>query len=292
MAPLLTVIGDLVEDIVVWSRSIRPGTDNPATVHRTRGGSAANVATVAAALGPTRFIGRVGDDDAGRRLVSELAACGVDVRAQIAGTTGAVVVIVTADGERTMFPDRGAAAELDSIDPTWLVATTILHVPAYGLVDERTARVLAGAAAAVRSSGGAISVDLSAVPVVEAIGRHRLRSLLGELGASLVFANRAEAATAGIDTLAGATCVVKDGPRPTTVVAVDGSSHTVAVPPVDGVRDTTGAGDAFAAGFLAAWMRSADPCAAARAGHSSAATVLRTAGAAAQPYAPRRVARA
>ena len=83
---------------------------------------------------PTRFVGRVGDDDAGRLLTAELAAAGVDVRVQRrAASTGTIVVLVTPDGERTMFPDRGAAAALRHIDRSWLERTAVLHLPAYGL---------------------------------------------------------------------------------------------------------------------------------------------------------------
>ncbi|MDE3131176.1 MAG: hypothetical protein KGL16_08465, partial [Acidobacteriota bacterium] len=101
---MLGVVGDLVEDIVVWSPgAVRPATDNPSRITRTRGGSAANVAALAASIGtPARFIGRVGDDATGCQLVEQLSQCGVDVRAQRNGRTGAVVVLVDAAGERTM----------------------------------------------------------------------------------------------------------------------------------------------------------------------------------------------
>ena len=92
--------------------------------------------------------------------------------------------------------------------------------------------------------------------------------------------------------LAATTAVVKDGPRPTRISTPDGSSEIVAVTPVDEVRDTTGAGDAFAAGFLTEWMRGADHATAARAGHATAATVLRSAGAAAHPHRTSTAARA
>jgi len=281
-SPLLTVIGDLVEDIVVWTESMRRGTDNPASVHRSRGGSAANVAAVAAGLVPTRFVGRVGGDDAGRRLVAELRACGVDAVVQTGGTTGTVVVVVTPDGERTMFPDRAAAAGLQPIDPGWLAGTTLVHVPAYGFVDPATVTVLAAAAQAARATGAAVSVDLSAVSVVEALGRDALDDALGRLGASIVFANRDEAIAAGLEDRPppGALVVVKDGPRPATLVEADGRRRKVDALEVDGVTDTTGAGDAFAAGFLAAWATGADPVTATVAGHRSAAAVLAHPGAA------------
>src|SRR6478735_2045460 len=101
---LVTVVGDLVEDVVVWvDRPVTAGTDNPATVRRSPGGSAANVAAaVARCGGRARFIGRVGDDGDG--LVDELAADGVDVRVQRGGRSGTVVVLVAPDGEGRCCP--------------------------------------------------------------------------------------------------------------------------------------------------------------------------------------------
>ena len=74
---MLAVIGDLVADLIVLGgSSLERGTDNPAEVRITRGGSAANVAAAAAPRHPVRFIGRVGDDTIGRALIAEMAAAG------------------------------------------------------------------------------------------------------------------------------------------------------------------------------------------------------------------------
>ncbi|HEU4756020.1 MAG TPA: PfkB family carbohydrate kinase, partial [Agromyces sp.] len=158
----LVVVGDLLEDIVVWATEpIRPATDSAAQVFRSRGGSAANVAAHAAALAPTRFIGRVGDDGAGRALESALAATGVDVRVQRSGRTGAVVLIVAPDGERTMFPDRAAAAELDRVDPDWLDGVAWLHVPSYGFEHEPMRGEVRRLLSLARDRGAHVSIDAS-----------------------------------------------------------------------------------------------------------------------------------
>ena len=83
-----------------------------------------------------RLICRVGADPLGEQLVAALTSAGVDVRAQRAGRTGAVVVLVDGTGERTMLPDRAAAGELSDVDPAWLDGVTWLHVPAYSLLSE------------------------------------------------------------------------------------------------------------------------------------------------------------
>ena len=94
---VLATIGDLVEDVVVrLDGAVNVASDTSSTIERRQGGSAANVAVAAARLGaPVRFIGQVGDDAAGRALVEELGAAGVDVGAiRFGGTTGTIVVLV------------------------------------------------------------------------------------------------------------------------------------------------------------------------------------------------------
>ncbi|MEY2959386.1 MAG: hypothetical protein RLZZ01_1954 [Actinomycetota bacterium] len=279
---MLTVIGDLVEDIVVWTAGpTRRGTDNTSVITRRRGGSAANVAAHAAGSTEVRFIGRVGTDPVGERLVAALGASGVEVRAQRGGRTGTVVVMVdSTDGERTMFPDRAAAAELGPVDPTWLVDTSVLHVPAYGLATEPAATSILEAVDSVHASGGAVSFDLSAVTLVEWFGPDRLVSTLLGAKADLVFANSEEAASCDLARLVegGSIVVVKNGADPAVVSTRSGIVRVDALP-VEGVLDTTGAGDAFAAGFLADWAIHRDPVAACRSAHRLAATVLHVPGA-------------
>ena len=118
---VLVTVGDLVEDVIVWHEApTRYATDNPCVVRRSRGGSAANVAVFASRLMPARFIGCVGDDPVADLLTSELAGHGVDVRVQRRGRTGTIVVLVDSGGERTMYPDRAAAADLSEVPDAWL----------------------------------------------------------------------------------------------------------------------------------------------------------------------------
>ncbi|GLI26155.1 hypothetical protein ARHIZOSPH14_03970 [Agromyces rhizosphaerae] len=288
---VLVVAGDLVEDVVVWlAEPTRHATDTAARIVRSRGGSAANVAAFAAGAGAAaRFVGCVGADAAGDGLARGLASAGVDVRLQRAGTTGTVVLLVDPDGERTMYPDRGAAAELHRpVDPSWLDGAGWLHVPAYGLEREPARSAVVGLADAAREAGAGVSLDASSTGLIDTLGLERFRALAARLAPDIAFANADEAALLGIGSastgdhgtapLAPLT-VVKRGPDPAEVLRPGRPALHVPAAPVADVRDATGAGDAFAAGFLVAAMSGADPRAACVAGHALAASVLGSPGA-------------
>ncbi|MCD2444167.1 PfkB family carbohydrate kinase [Agromyces sp. SYSU K20354] len=283
---VLAVAGDLVEDVVVWvDEPVRAATDTAARVFRARGGSAANVAALAAPLVPTRFIGRVGADAAGAALADDLASAGVDVRVQRSGRTGTVVLLVDAEGERTMFPDRGASAELAGVEPGWLDGVAWLHLPAYGLEREPMRAELRRLAVLGRAVGARVSVDASSTGLLTGIGVDPALELIRAIGPDVLFANEDEAALLGLSgggpvaASVAPTVVIKHGPLPTDVVERGELAARIDVAPVDGIRDLTGAGDAFAAGFIAATLRGSDVAAACRAGHERAASVLTNPGA-------------
>jgi sugar/nucleoside kinase (ribokinase family) len=281
---VLGVVGDLVEDIVVWSEGeLRPATDNPSRITRTRGGSAANVAALAASAGaPTRFIGRVGDDAAGVGLVETLAACGVDVRVQRQGRTGTVVVLVDRHGERTMFPDRGAAAELNGVPGDWLESLGLLHATSYSFGAEPAAGATLELMATARAAGVELSLDASSTGLLEDLGIARYLEAVETLRPAIFFANASEAALLdlGAPPFSTMLTIVKDGADPTIVRHPDGRRTIVPVAGVAAVRDATGAGDAFAAGFLTAHLAGQDAEDAVQVGHTLAAAVLQSPGAA------------
>ena len=275
------MIGDVLEDVIVHlnAETVRIGTDNPVRIERRRGGSAANVAAGAAGLVSTRFIGRVGSDPLGDQLIDQLAAVGVQTAVERVGRSGTVVVLVDRTGERTMFPDRATAGELAEFDPAWLDDLTHVHVPAYGLFVAPMANAMRAALVEARRRGIRASVDVSAASLLEDYGVERFVALMRELRPELLFANRDEAAvldgSGWFDALGDddPIIVVKNGSDPARLWNGE-QWQTIAPETVIAAADTTGAGDAFAAGFLAAWANGAEPEAACRAAHAIAARHL------------------
>ena len=240
---MICTLGDLLLDVVV--RLDGPIAEDTDTYGRTRvgpGGQAANVAAWTAALGgPARFIGKRADDPAGVVLADELRRRGVELAGPVQGTgTGTVVSVATPDGKRTMLTDRGIAPGLEphELDASWLEDCEWLHIAGYSLARPpiRDAS-LAAAALAAR-----VSVDLSSTAAIEAGGVDEFRKVLGRIHPDIVFANEEEAGLVGeIDT---ETLVVKRGAEG---IVVGGAEYEAK--PTE-VVDTTGAGDALAAGFL------------------------------------------
>lgn len=206
------------------------------------GGQAANVAAWVVALGGrATVVCRRADDPAGRVIAGDLEQRGVVVRGPLlSGATGTVVSLATPDGRRAMLTDRGVAPGLSAaeVDPSWAAAADWLHVPGYSLTREP----VAGAALAAAGHARRVSLDLSSSAAIRAVGIDRFRERAVALRPELVLGTAEEHDLVG--PLAAATVIVKLGAGG---CRVNGEHH--AARPVE-VVDGTGAGDAFAAGFL------------------------------------------
>jgi sugar/nucleoside kinase (ribokinase family) len=235
----LVSLGDLLVDVVVaLAGPLDPGDDAVATTRLGAGGQAANVAAWAAALGAEAvFVGKRGADPAAAMLTGELETRGVRVVGPREGRSG-IVVSLSGDGDRSMASDRGSAPELraEELDPVWF-ACDHLHVSGYALAREPIASAALHAGALARAGGAVVSLDLSAASLIDAAFRRRVR----ELAPSLVFATERERARFGET---AARVLVKHG---AAGVSLDGTEYPAA--PTD-LLDTTGAGDALAAGYL------------------------------------------
>ena len=248
----IATLGDVLLDVVVLlSEPLAAGGDVRASNRAGAGGQAANVAAWAVELGAdARCIAKRGDDPAGELVARELGARGVEVVGPVGeGDTGVVVSIVGDDGERSMASDRGVAPSLEpeELDPAWLDCD-VLHVSGYALLREPVSHAALLAARLAREGGARVSVDVAAWTEIRAFGPVRFRELLDTIAPDVLFATEAEWEMLGGAYLTAPTGVIKRGPRGAIVVTEDARLDLA---PVDAdVVDTTGAGDALAAGFL------------------------------------------
>jgi ribokinase len=249
---ILCALGDLMLDLIVRiERPLARGDDTPALTRAGAGGQDANVAAWAAALGAqSRLIAKWGGDTPGRLVAAEVGARRVEVLGSMApGRNGVVISIVERDGERSMLSDPGVSADLraEELETEWLAGCDALYLSGYALLRRPIDEAGTVAAAAVRAEGGVVAVDLSTWTAVRAFGAARFLARLEEIQPDVVFANERELEELGAEPPAG-TIVLKRGAAG-AVVSTGGQRTEHAAKTVE-VVDSTGAGDALAAGFL------------------------------------------
>ena len=262
--PRLVTIGDLTLDVVVRPEgAAETGTDVPATIRFRAGGSAANTARAFARLGGrATFIGAVGDDRLAGLLRAALHGDGVIAHlVTTRGRTARLIVSLAPGGERSFLTDRGVADALAwrAVRPAWLAGADALHLPAYSLLTAPLAQTALEAARGAHAAGALVSVDLASKRPLLATGPAVARATISAVGAAVLFANRDEAlALAGRGGMRrlldlAPICVVKAGAAGCTVMWMSDNGKVTQIDIAArrlAVADSTGAGDAFDAGFL------------------------------------------
>jgi sugar/nucleoside kinase (ribokinase family) len=266
----VVVVGDLVVDVVLKpDRALEHGSDVPGRVFLAQGGSAATAARWLGRLGArSSLVAAIGRDAAGRALVDVIRADGVTPRVvRIAGArTGRIGVLVSSDGQRSFVQDRAAALQLAPSDlkPDWFARADAVHLPVYSLLDEPLGLAGRRAIELARAANAMVSLDLASIGPLLAHGRRSARALISEISPDILFATASEAgALLGKYAVEGLLddariAVVKRGPEGATVLAREGDGRLrfeVATEHI-AATDTTGAGDAFDAGFLVGWFMS------------------------------------
>jgi ribokinase len=284
----IVVVGDVMVDVVArLSGPLAAASDAPAAIRFHGGGSAANAAAWLAAAGARPvLIGCVGDDERGRHAHGELRMAGVDARLAVDPDlpTGACIVLVGPDGERTMVPDAGANDALadDDLPDELLEPGAHLHVAGYALLREGSRAAARGAIQRALRVGMSVSVDPSSSALLSP-------EFLGWAeGTGLLLPNvpEASALTGESDPERAARALAERFDEVVVTLGAEGAlwtdgSEVLRVPaePVEAVTDTTGAGDAFVAGLLAARLAGADVSEALAAGCRLAARAVTSSGA-------------
>ncbi len=281
----MTLIGDA--DATRLTAALTAAARGP-VVHAS-GGSVANSCAVAARLGArAAYLGRVADDRLGAAFRADIERGGVRFpsRPAATGATGRCLIAVTDDGQRTMSTFLGAAANFgpDDLDEDVIAAAAITYLEGYLFDPPDAQEAFRRAAAIARRHGRLVAISLSDPFCV---GRHRddFASFI-DAHADIVFANEAEIESltgapfdAAVDRLAGLVRIaVATRGAAGSVVASGHERHVIPAAPAR-VRDTTGAGDAYAAGFLAALARDRGLLAAGQLGAAAAASVIEHVGA-------------
>lgn len=270
---MILVVGDVVDDIGVRPLgAVNPASDTVSEIRMTSGGSAANVAAWLGHLGAdVRFVGRCGADGVARHGAALEA---YDVDARISGDpelpTATIVLTLDDAADRTMYVDRAANTTLTEADlpaDIW-DDVTWLHLTGYSFFDDGVRPLVLDLIAGAKARGAGVSIDPSSLGFLEAAGRDTVLDWLAD--ADLVFPNEDEQRFL---VLSGDGVVLKRGPGGASF-----RGHAVPADLTD-VVDTTGAGDAFCAGFLSVWTDTRDAESALLSGTRSAAACVATRGA-------------
>jgi ribokinase len=286
----VVVVGDVATDVVAVLAGVpAPGSDRPAAISSRGGGAGANVAAHLARLGtPVVLAGCIGEDAAGAALRAELRGAGVQLALRTVADvpTGTVISLVEPGGQRSMLADRGANLSLRPDDVPPPAPGAHLHLSGYTLFDPRPRRAGLAALEAAVQVGCTVSVDPASMGPLSSYGVDRWLADTAPATVLLPNADEARLLTGCADVAEAARALARRHRIVAVSLGADGALwvsgaemvHRPAHPTE--VIDTTGAGDAFAAGLLASWLAAeTSPAATLDAGLALAAQVVRRPGA-------------
>ena len=262
-------IGDIMLDVTaVVGAPIRQGVETRATISTQGGGAAANVASWLAVSGvSSHLVVRIGDDVAGQTVLNDLDKYGVTHSHTVVtgANTGVVIVLVDAQGERTMFPDSGANAGLSLSDLPSLDEISAVYLSGYPLVNLKSRSGALDILRSVKAQGLPVVFDPSTVGVLLEVGLDQIREWLTLV--DVVILNEEEAhflsgksnpVDAAEELLALTPLVVIKRGGMGALARARGAGLVQISAVQTQLVDTTGAGDAFAAGFIQGWINSSE----------------------------------
>lgn len=253
----------MLDVTVLLNRPIVEGLESRAKISTQGGGAAANVASwLSFNKTPSYLVVRIGDDSAGQTLITELESYGVEHSSRVIPNmnTGVVIVIVGREGERTMFPDSGANSGLGLSDLPDLSQFSAVYLSAYSLINTQSRTGVLEMIGAIKAAGLRIILDPATVGVLIEVGVSAASEWLDFIDTIILNEEESHFLTGKENPVEAAakllehvnTVVIKRGSngalgqvRGGQLIQVEAKRTTVV--------NTTGAGDAFAAGFISIW---------------------------------------
>jgi sugar/nucleoside kinase (ribokinase family) len=278
-------IGDVMLDVIarinVSPQKINFGSDTASRISTSSGGAAGNVAAwLTRTDARSTIVSHVGDDPAGAAIVAEFDALGVshgDLVIQ-GETSGVVVVLVDSSGERTMFPDKGANSRLTVTDLPDLGAFQAVYISGYALLNPLARDGVLEMIEKIKADGLPIYFDPASVGAMKDVADKELHNWFSMM--DVLFVNEEESIyltgsveiERALDYLLDFSQVVVIKRGSAGAIAKARGFDSISLPAVAAtVVDTTGAGDSFAAGFIASYSKNHDLTAALQAGGELAA---------------------
>ena len=278
-------IGDVMLDVIarinVSPQKINFGSDTASRISTSSGGAAGNVAAwLTRTDARSTIVSHVGDDPAGAAIVAEFVALGVSHGDLVipGETSGVVVVLVDSSGERTMFPDKGANSRLVVEDLPDLNSFQAVYISGYALLNPLARDGVLAMIEKIKEDGLPIYFDPASVGAMKDVADKELHTWFSKMDVLLLNEEESIYLTGSVDIERALdylldfsqVVVIKRGSA--GAIAKARGFDSISLPAVAAtVVDTTGAGDSFAAGFIASYSKNHDLTAALQAGGELAA---------------------